>query len=791
MAGWSKSKDGLELENDEFNHVNHNVSCFHLDFTLEDGVYDECKDTLKRLFDQVIPIYLREVSVGEIARPLPALLGDGQPVDLFGLFWAVKKKGGFNTVSENGLWGAVAEDCVFSAALTSSIKLVYIKYLKEFDCWLQQVFRDNRSENYAVEIFKKLDLIIVESEELKGLVWSDDDKKRGDGELGHEFNDRTGISVDINGGKHRLQLSDGDFFNKVHDNKENIYDETGICVDLGTCTSDFLLSHGGRDLIKVNHIVESSNDNEKDICIQGDESIMSSAKYVVDNVMKRIKLGSEVRVGKVKDKVEASHDSEELAVQDDYDILLSARSVVDKVISSMKSEFCSLPEVDNVQENVAITYDDDEKFPDYDLLLSARRIADEGKNLWPREGINVVHENAENIKDDYGKVHIQDDASVQLSSTNVGNEVAVSRKRKWKSTSLPGMLNWITQVAKRSDDPAIGIVPGPSKWNDHGTDEYWVQALLAREALLIRRPIYANLEESSLQKKLKMHPSMYEDINALHQSAERVRCSKRIPLSKSQFCPCCNPGPATPSKLASPRKAQTHDRKLTSPLTAEVLSTPALDASHKEKPWARHISIGPTYQAEVPEWTGVVSESDSKWLGIRMWAPEDENKTLEEKHPIGKGRQSSCDCFLAGSSACVRFHIAEKRLKLKLALGELFYRWKFDRMGEEVSLSWTTEEEKRFKTMVLENTTAQNKFWNNAFRLFPSKTREMLVSYYFNVLVLRRRNYQNRVTPKNIDSDDDETEFGSVGDSAYFEGNDALQSNLPKCPLNMQYTDLE
>lgn len=510
MAGWSKSKDGLEFENDEFNHVNHNVSCFYLDFTLEDGVFDECKDTLKRLFDQVIPIYLREVSVGKIARPLPALLGDGQPVDLFRLFWVVKKKGGFDTVSENGLWGSVAEECLLSARLISSVKLVYSKYLKEFDGWLQKVFRDERSEDYVTDIFKKLDLLIVESEELKGLVQSDEDKNGDDGETGLDFDDKSGSSVDINNGKHRLQLSDGCVFNNVHHNKENINDETGSCVDLGICSSELLFSDGGGDLIKVNHIVESSNDSEKDICIEGDGSI--SLRCVSENVMssEKIKLGSEVGFKKVQGEVEAirsDEDNEKLPVQDDYDILLSARSVVNKVISSMKSEFCSLPEVDNVQENVAKTYDDDEKlYDDYDLLLSARRIVDkvvssqnEGMSLWPREGNNEVCESAGKIKDDNGKLHIQDDASVEVSSTSVGDEVAVSRKRKWESTSLPEMLNWIAQVAKHSDDPAIGIVPGPSKWNDHGNNGYWMQALLAREALLIKRPVNASLEESSKQ----------------------------------------------------------------------------------------------------------------------------------------------------------------------------------------------------------------------------------------------------------------------------------------------------
>ncbi|WOG85820.1 hypothetical protein DCAR_0105013 [Daucus carota subsp. sativus] len=791
MAILSRLKDELECGNDGLNHVNHSVSCFYQDFGLKDGVLDECKGTLERVFDQVIPIYLREVSVGKISRPLPALLGDGQPVDLFRLFWVVKKKGGFNSVSESGLWGSVAEECFLSATLTASLKMLYLKYLKEFDGWLQQVFRGKISENYVVEILKKLELLKVEAKELKGLLWSDEDKKRDDGELGLNFDDKTGSSVEVTNGKHRSQLSDGSIFNKVHHNKKFFYDETESCVDFGTCTNGLLLCNGCDDLNKVDHIVESSNDSEKYMCIQSDESIMSSAKCTDDNAMssKRIKLGLKVGVDKVQDKVEASrsdNDNKELAGQDDYDILCLARSVVNNVVSSMKSEFCSLPEVDNVKN----TCDDDENFDDCDLILSARRIADkfassqdEGKNMWPSEAINGVRGNAESNRDDCGKVQVREDASNELSMPSVGNEVALSRKRKWESTSLPEMLNWITHAAKHSDDPAIGKVPDPSKWNDLETDECWMQALLAREALLIKRPT-ANFEEAPLQKKLKMHPSMYEDINAVYQSAERVRCSKRIPLSKSQFCPCCNQGASSQSKVASPRKAQTHDRKLKS--SAEVSSSPALDDSHKEVPYERHVSVGPTYQAEVPKWTGAVSVSDSKWLGKRVWTPEDENeKTLVEKHPIGKGRETSCDCSLPGSSSCVGLHIAEKRLELKRALGGLFYCWRFDRMGEEVSLSWTPEEKKRFKKMVLENT-AHNKFWKNAFKLFPSKTREKLVSYYFNVLVLRRRSYQNRVTPKHIDSDDDETDFGSVGGSAFLEG-----SNLPECSLSMQNTDLE
>ncbi|KAK1372294.1 AT-rich interactive domain-containing protein 2 [Heracleum sosnowskyi] len=757
MAGWLESKNGVELKNYEIDCESHNMSCDNLDFTAKDSVSHDCKDTLKSLFDQVIPIFLREISVGNFARPLPALLSNGQPVNLFQLFCVVKSKGGFSNVLENGLWGSVAEECGFSPALMSSIRFVYIKYLKELDGWLRNVNLDTRLENGEYQIFKKLALLIEESEELKGLhVCSDVDKWRNTGVVEHEF-DTTGKPTDNYDGKKRSQLSDE-----------------------------------GVNLNKVNHAVESSIENEEDICIQHDKSNTFSAKRFVDKVIssQKMKLCSDVEVNKVQNKVKASisyYPNKKLGVQDDYDILLSARSVVDKVISSMKSEFCPSPEVDNVRQTVANTYDNGKQIPnDSDRLLSAKRIVDKVVDsgskvidLCPCKGINAAHENSGYTKADYGKVHVPDNASV-------GNPV-LSRKRKWEHISSPGLLKWITHVAKNSDDPAIGLVPEPSKWKSHGTNEYWVQALLAREAFLVKRPIDADLEVSSSQK---MHPSIYEDINVIHKSAERVRCSKGFPLSKfqiDQITPIsirCNPGHATPRKLASPCKAETHNvwKVPSSPVREGILSRCALDDSPEEA-HVYHVSVGLSFQAEIPEWTGVASESDSKWLGIQMCAPEDEhNNTAIDKHSIGKGRQSACDCSVSGSPACIRFHIAEKRLQLKLALGvRLFYRWKFNRMGEEVSLSWTTEEELRFKAMALQDSTGHNNFWNNAFGLFPGKTRENLVSYYFNVFVLRRRSYQNRVTPESIDSDDDETECGSLGESAYFAGNLAMEYDPPKC----------
>ncbi|XVF10571.1 hypothetical protein REPUB_Repub07fG0193900 [Reevesia pubescens] len=394
------------------------------------------------------------------------------------------------------------------------------------------------------------------------------------------------------------------------------------------------------------------------------------------------------------------------------------------------------------------------------------------------------------------KVFGDDDEKVCRNNLVVLDPAVVRKEfstRKRKRESLSGMLNWVIQVAKVPDDPSVAAILEPSKWKDHGGNEFWIQAIRAREALRQKRDDHSVTEQSLLQNNQKMHRSMYEDDFLSHPFTERLRSNERLATLNSCSCSCCSGGSALGNNLMCLHKTQSEcGPKEQSPVAIHLSS---LDMSMTAEPFAddsfrRQVFVGPLYQAEVPEWTGMVSDIDSKWLGTREWPLKGgEHDSLAD--PIGRGRPNSCGCQIPGSVECIRLHIAEKRMKLKLELGSVFYRWRFDGIGEEVSLRWTSEEEKRFKYMVQLEPPSLNAFWPDASKFFPRKTRKELVSYYFNVFLIRRRSYQNRVTPKSIDSDDDESEFGCISDSF---GSDALKvpgTYMLTCSQNNQCIDWE
>ncbi|KAF8388533.1 hypothetical protein HHK36_027208 [Tetracentron sinense] len=178
------------------------------------------------------------------------------------------------------------------------------------------------------------------------------------------------------------------------------------------------------------------------------------------------------------------------------------------------------------------------------------------------------------------------------------------------------------------------------------------------------------------------------------------------------------------------------------------------------------IPVGPRFQADVPDWTDPCNnenpydcDSDySKWLGTQIW-PIEGGRTRTIERVIGKGKPDSCSCVSPRSVECIKHHIIKERSRLQSDLGPAFFSWKFDEMGEEVSKLWSLKEERSFKSLVKMNPISTGKsFWKPALKLFPSKCKESIVSYYFNVFVPRRMSMQTRSTSEIVNSDDDEVD---------------------------------
>ncbi|KAK6162304.1 hypothetical protein DH2020_002145 [Rehmannia glutinosa] len=561
MAGWLKKDNGCSVE-ESSEKIQETEVCF--DFGTENYGYNK----VKTLFDDFLEGFLKQVFSHSCFRQLPPVIGEGQQVDLFELHIVVRKRGGYNSVSKNGLWSLVATDCGFDSIFGAALKLVYVKYLDTLDRWLRKIVNDKQVENTEFE--------------------------------------ETHLSF------------------------------SGPLMELESDLEVFL--SGIADKVKKEEFVEFK------------KSSLESGNEDLDFV----------------------------------DLKVDVKSVHEK---------CS-------NENRG------------------------------------------------GNVRVNEKQSVDNGDEQTMDKDFASRKRKRECCM--GMLNWIRKVAKDPCNPDIEALPERHKWKCYGTEVQWKQNLLAREAMLLKKNVDASSQQSVWQKKQKMHPSMYDDDQC---GSERLRCSQRLLFAKDSSRKECH---QRLSSESSSSDFQSDDDKL---------CDSTADSAHFRRRQKR-IPIGPLFQADLPDFCGADYESDSKCLGTKFWPLDknEPNKSLIERDPIGKGRRESCGCQFPGSLECVKFHVREKRVKLKLELGSAYYKWKFDGMGEIVALSWTKEDEDKFQDIVESNRLSSEKyFWDELFKFFPKKGRENLVSYYFNVFLLRRRGCQNRSGTSNIDSDDEESEFGPIG----------------------------
>lgn len=199
----------------------------------------------------------------------------------------------------------------------------------------------------------------------------------------------------------------------------------------------------------------------------------------------------------------------------------------------------------------------------------------------------------------------------------------------------------------------------------------------------------------------------------------------------------------------------------------------------------RQVPLGPDHQANVPVWSlqkvknrldkleasnpyisssqsmapdqTVDGENVERWMGTCVIPMPVENLSAENGVKTGGGR-TDCGCLDNGSIRCVRQHVMEAREKLRKTFGqEKFMELGFCDMGEEVALKWNEEEEQVFHEVVFSHPASlgQN-FWEHLSEAFPYRAKQELVSYYFNVFMLRQRAAQNRSNFLYMDSDDDE-----------------------------------
>uniref|UniRef100_A0A0D9VVF2 Myb-like domain-containing protein n=1 Tax=Leersia perrieri TaxID=77586 RepID=A0A0D9VVF2_9ORYZ len=215
----------------------------------------------------------------------------------------------------------------------------------------------------------------------------------------------------------------------------------------------------------------------------------------------------------------------------------------------------------------------------------------------------------------------------------------------------------------------------------------------------------------------------------------------------------------------------------TEPDQVEDIASPI----HENVP-RKAVAIGPDHQADIPEWRPRVSMTvpggSGSCAGMSYSSvstsgstPRDEDSESDKwiKHCVIPMPSSSsvawvgdcgidCECSDDGSIRCVRRHVMESRENLRRKWGEdKFRELGLCEMGEDIAERWTDEEESLFHRVVYSSPPSLGKnFWHFLPRALPGKTSMELVSYYFNVFILRKRAQQNRSEPLHVDSDDDE-----------------------------------
>ncbi|KAG4192189.1 hypothetical protein ERO13_A07G141700v2 [Gossypium hirsutum] len=750
----SKSMPGLSIRADESSldckkppeNLEPAGSSIGLDPFSEGSFLKSEPDKLRFGFNKFLGLFLKEICAQGCVCSLPPMAEGGQPVDWLKLFLVVREKGGYNAVSESGLWDSVATESGLGLNVASLVKLVYLKYLVSLERWLERIVQseDLKSESHytgnLVEMGIELKRFLSESKKIAEFSQVEESVVAGSGGGEKFVNGEQSMDIDIT--KDFLDYNEVEKLRNDDDLKSVVVDSDGekkfINVDEYVHTPSDLVKSAGNST----DVEKFCNEDEVKSAIMEDSVECKKCTHSDYDVVKldssdiKEKLSSNKRKRDSSAIMEDSVECKKCTHCDDDVVKLDSSDIKEKLSSNKRKRDSSAIMEDSVECKKCTHSDDDV------VKLDSSDIKEKlSSNKRKRDSSAIMEDSVECKK----YTHSDDDV-VKLDSSDIKENFS-SNKRKLDS--MWGMLNWVKEVAMDPCDLVVGSLPESSEWKSYGSEELWKQILLFRVAAFHRKDDHSSSDQSKRQKTQKMHPCMYDDNTKIgYNLRERLSCTKKLLFGRTDA------------------KEQNWSQSSGNHSDFNGTCDSVTPGSVFDYEADIQVPIGPQFQFEVPVWTGVASGSDAKWLGTRFWPLEKkENRFLIERDRIGKGRQDSCGCQVQGSLQCVKFHVAEKRSKLKLELGPAFKKLKFDKMGEDVASAWKEGEQKMFSNIVKSNPSSQQKcFWDEICKHFRNKSREELVCYYYNVFLLQRRAYQNRVTPSNIDSDDEpESELVAKG----------------------------
>ncbi|MED6197669.1 hypothetical protein PIB30_058795 [Stylosanthes scabra] len=298
----------------------------------------------------------------------------------------------------------------------------------------------------------------------------------------------------------------------------------------------------------------------------------------------------------------------------------------------------------------------------------------------------------ESILAEYGEKGVDnDDDATELSSEDFdvednksdgdgdcdSNAQCGKRKRDTISSEL---LSWVKNFAVNPrDDSKVGLISNNKnpKWKTYGPHDddemVWKKVLLYREAAYSNKRVRSSSSEQEFCKIQKMCPLFYDGEpkkDGIYNLRKKLKNNYNGRFSTFSI------QTSSDSSYSDDDDSEEEEEYTSKKL---LNNSPKEDSFFYQHIRAKHVPVGSSHQAVVPKWNGrrrgtASLESDSKWLGTRIWPSKHamNPRVVVERDPIGKGRQDSCGCPEPGLVDCVRFHVAEKRNKLKLQLGKPF-----------------------------------------------------------------------------------------------------------------------